>query len=169
MVICELDESGAKVTDRLRGLPTDVDDIGPTAYPHGLTPPLKNVRHKRFRPTAKPAAPEEREDPKITRLVQRLLDNDNRSSRATFEVKEEGENDTQANDNDVANLNDLTEFASQAGDGAASMTDTASVTGDVAIFTQQEAAQKLNAAGLDDGSDSDDGILDLGFDFDRVA
>lgn len=55
-------------------------------YPHGLTPPTKNVRKKRFRKTLKKKSVEA---PEIEKEVKRLLRADNEAVSITWEIIEE--------------------------------------------------------------------------------
>jgi len=60
-------------------------------WPHGITPPLKNVRKRRFRKTLKKKYAEA---PEIEKEVKRLLRNDNDAVHVKFEIINEDEEKT---------------------------------------------------------------------------
>lgn len=62
-------------------------------YPHGITPPTKNVRKRRFRKTLKKKYVEA---PEIEKEVKRLLRADNEAVSVTFEVIQEEEDHPKA-------------------------------------------------------------------------
>ncbi|XP_003427554.1 transcription initiation factor TFIID subunit 7 [Nasonia vitripennis] len=62
--------------------------------PHGITPPLKNVRKKRFRKTLRKKYVEA---PEIEKEVRRLLRNDNEAANVRWEVICEDEDQTKPN------------------------------------------------------------------------
>lgn len=68
-------------------------------WPHGITPPTKNIRRRRFRKTLKKKCAEA---PEIEKEVKRLLRADNEAVSVTWEVIKE-ENDSSKNESALSN------------------------------------------------------------------
>ena len=106
--------------------------------PDGLTPPLKNVRNRRFRQTAKKQHDNTPEG-KMRRELDELLKRDKEAHNTVFKIENPVETD-------VATMDDLDAFDTRSV--------AASATGDLA---PGDAAKKAMAAGLNaNSSDSDD-------------
>ncbi|KAI8977036.1 TAFII55 protein conserved region-domain-containing protein [Mycotypha africana] len=75
-------------------------DTDPYAYPHGLTPPLKHVRKRRFRKKLSKRAIEE-----VEREVERLLEIDATAEDVQYEVVDDREMEMEANESDVGSQN----------------------------------------------------------------
>lgn len=68
-------------------------------YPHGLTPPLKNVRRRRFRRTAPRVALDE--DPHVERELQRVLKADSEAELVRYEIQQD---DDEEEEEDVPDI-----------------------------------------------------------------
>lgn len=70
-------------------------------WPHGITPPTKNVRKRRFRKTLRKKCTEA---PEIEKEVKRLLRADNEAASVTWEVVTEDEGSTSKSNESVASI-----------------------------------------------------------------
>lgn len=92
MLLCKEDDDQTTTTDE--ELPSKAKKKDPNRvdkkylYPHGLTPPMKNVRKRRFRKTLKKKYVEA---PEIEKEVKRLLRVDNEAVNVKWEVINEDE------------------------------------------------------------------------------
>ncbi|XP_064637048.1 transcription initiation factor TFIID subunit 7-like [Lineus longissimus] len=80
MLICSVDEDNSQ--DETES-PKKKDKDKKYLYPHGLTPPLKNVRKRRFRKTLKKRYTEQ---PDIEKEVKRLFRTDNEAVHVKWEI-----------------------------------------------------------------------------------
>lgn len=111
MVICKDESDEGSNAD-------DEEDRGVVNWNAGFTPPLKNVRKKRFR---KLEGRKLHENPEIHKQVELLLEMDRKADTVVVDVKEENVDVQSAADSDVGKMSDLTGFADAAAKETASV------------------------------------------------
>lgn len=116
MVVCETEAD--RSTHKTASASSENHENGLNEWPHGLAPPLKNCRRKRFRKTA----PKKMDaSPEVQREVRRLMKLDQKSESSWYQItdcyfsddddRDEGESEEgSGEDTDVAKLSDLDSF-----------------------------------------------------------
>eukprot|EP00039_Didymoeca_costata_P004210 m.71967 g.71967 ORF g.71967 m.71967 type:complete len:448 (+) comp12293_c0_seq1:164-1507(+) len=143
MVICKekATNSGTEADDEADG---EVKERPLKNWPRGLTPPLKNVRRKRFRKTA-PIRIDDTPKQRIQEELQELLNRDNKAFDVTYKIIDETAPSQTVGD--VARMDDLDAF--ERGTTAATSIAGSEITNDA-----DAQRKRLTEAGFASDSDS---------------